>query len=59
MRIAHLYHSGVLIETNDIQIFIDVISDISTWVNHKKKLYFFVTHSHQDHYDPSDRKSVV
>ncbi len=56
MRVVHLYHSGVLIETESIQVFIDVISDISHWIDYKKTIYFFVTHGHHDHWDSSIAK---
>lgn len=53
MKVTHLYHSGILIETDKLQIFIDVISDIDHHLNRDKEIYFLVTHSHRDHYDPT------
>lgn len=51
MQVTHLYHSGIALETDTIQVFIDVISDIAHIVNSKKHIYFLVTHSHRDHFD--------
>lgn len=53
MKIIHLYHSGVLLETDSCQVFIDVISEIDHLINRHKQQYFFVTHAHQDHFDQS------
>ncbi len=52
MTITHLYHSGILIETLNKQIFIDVISDIGAFIKPEKEKYFLVTHGHSDHFDP-------
>lgn len=66
MKVIHLKHSGVMVETSDHQLFFDVISDISNIVNEEKKIYFFVSHSHGDHFseehiinDQSHRKFIV
>lgn len=50
MRIWHLFHSGILVETESLQLFFDVITDISDLINPQKKLYFFVSHRHADHF---------
>lgn len=51
MKIWHLFHSGVLVETDHEQLFFDVISDIDGFVDSRKKQYFFVSHMHSDHFD--------
>lgn len=50
MKIWHLFHSGILVETESIQLFFDVITDIGTFINPQKTAYFFVSHSHVDHF---------
>lgn len=50
MKITHLYHSGVVVETENAQLFFDVISDIESMIDVTKKVYFFVTHVHGDHF---------
>ncbi len=51
MIIQHLSHSGVLIETDDKQLFIDAIDHVASNIDYDKSVYFFVTHGHADHYD--------
>lgn len=50
MKIWHLFHSGILVETDSIQLFFDVITDIGAFINPQKTAYFFVSHSHADHF---------
>lgn len=52
MKVTHLYHSGILIESESHQLFFDAISDINQHIDFDKTIYFFVTHAHGDHYDP-------
>ncbi len=52
IRITHLYHSGILIETDNQQLFFDVISDMEAMIDLSKNVYFFVSHAHGDHYVP-------
>lgn len=52
IKISHLYHSGILIETEKQQLFFDVISDVEAMIDPSKSIFFFVTHAHGDHYDP-------
>lgn len=52
MRITHLYHSGILIETEKQQMFFDAISDVEKMIDPAKSVCFFVTHAHGDHYVP-------
>lgn len=51
MKIWHLFHSGVLVETEHTQLFFDVISDIANFVDSSKKQYFFISHMHSDHFN--------
>ncbi|MBF4692612.1 MBL fold metallo-hydrolase [Fusibacter ferrireducens] len=57
MKIWHLFHSGVLVETESVQLFFDVITDIDTLIHPQKKLYFFVSHGHSDHFSMKILKS--
>ena len=50
MKIWHLFHSGILVETESIQLFFDVITDITDFINPQKTTYFFVSHRHADHF---------
>jgi len=50
MKIWHLFHSGILVETESMQLFFDVITDISNLIDPQKKPYFFVSHRHADHF---------
>jgi len=52
VKIIHLYHSGILIETEENQLFFDVISDVKNIIDRSKNVFFFVTHAHADHYMP-------
>lgn len=52
MKIIHLYHSGILIETPETQVFIDAITGVNEHIDLQKKVFFLVSHGHQDHYDP-------
>jgi L-ascorbate metabolism protein UlaG (beta-lactamase superfamily) len=52
MNINHLYHSGILIETEKQQLFFDVISDVEDIIDTTKNVFFFVSHAHGDHYVP-------
>jgi len=52
IRVVHFYHSGVMVETKNSQIYFDVISDQKPFVDVSKKQYYFVSHAHNDHYDP-------
>ncbi len=66
LNIFHLYHSGVVIKTEDKLMIFDYYKDdpagqerkISNGVitekelNEKKEIYVFVSHSHGDHYQP-------
>jgi L-ascorbate metabolism protein UlaG (beta-lactamase superfamily) len=52
MKINHLYHSGILIETEKQQLFFDVISDVEAMIDASKSVFFFVSHAHGDHYAP-------
>lgn len=54
-----LHHSGVLVETEQHQIFIDVHFDsvmtkaaLVALINADKQTFFFVTHGHRDHFEP-------
>lgn len=38
MKITHLYHSGVVVETENAQLFFDVISDIESMIDVTKKV---------------------
>lgn len=50
MKITYLYNSGFKIETDDKIIIFDAMTDPK--IDHtNKKLYFFITHSHADHYN--------
>lgn len=50
MKVTHLFHSGILVETENRQIFFDAVSDISELINIGKEVFFFVSHSHPDHF---------
>jgi L-ascorbate metabolism protein UlaG (beta-lactamase superfamily) len=52
LKIVHLYHSGILVETKSHQLFFDAISDIHMLLDPTKEVVFFVSHGHQDHFDP-------
>lgn len=52
IRVVHFYHSGVMVETKNSQLYFDVISDQKAFVDMSKKQYYFVSHAHNDHYDP-------
>ncbi|MCD4713144.1 MAG: MBL fold metallo-hydrolase [Clostridiales bacterium] len=52
IRVVHLYHSGVMVETKNSQLYFDVISDQRSFVDVNKKQFYFVSHAHNDHYDP-------
>lgn len=52
IRVVHFYHSGVMVETSNSQIYFDVISDQKAFIDTNKKQYYFVSHAHNDHYDP-------
>lgn len=52
IKVVHFYHSGVMVETNDTQLYFDVISDHKAFVDLRKRQYYFVSHGHNDHYDP-------
>ncbi len=51
MIIQYLAHSGILIETETEQLFIDAIDYVAENYDGDKDVYFFVTHGHTDHYD--------
>lgn len=52
LEIKHIYHSGFRIEFEDKIILIDVYNNLNKLeLNQKKDIYFFVTHSHGDHYN--------
>lgn len=51
MKSYFLYHSGTLIETDQLQLFIDVIDGVEQLINYDKQIYFLVTHGHADHFD--------
>jgi L-ascorbate metabolism protein UlaG (beta-lactamase superfamily) len=50
MKVTHLFHSGILVETENRQIFFDAVSDISELIDIGKEVFFFVSHSHPDHF---------
>ncbi|MBS7525472.1 MBL fold metallo-hydrolase [Fusibacter paucivorans] len=50
MRVVHLRHSGVMVTHEEYQLFFDVISDISAYIDFSKKIFIFVSHSHSDHF---------
>jgi len=52
IRVVHFYHSGVMVETDNSQIYFDLISDQKPFVDMSKNQYYFVSHAHNDHYDP-------
>lgn len=52
IRVVHFYHSGVMVETKNSQLYFDVISDQRSFVDVNKKQFYFVSHAHNDHYDP-------
>ena len=49
MIIEHVYHSGMKIELDNCIILIDVYNNFEEYNN--KKIYYFVTHGHHDHYN--------
>lgn len=49
-KVTHLYHSGVIVETESAQLFFDVITDCRPFKNVTKTHYYFVTHAHEDHF---------
>ncbi len=51
MKAVYLHHSGILVETKGYQLFFDVISDVGDYVDKDKRIIFFITHSHYDHFD--------
>ncbi len=51
-NIILLKHSGVLFETDHFQVFVDVISDVSDYINSEKQIFWLVSHAHGDHFDP-------
>ena len=74
MRISYIYHSCYLLEFDKFSIVFDFYRDIrredgSYWIQdylleQKGDLYVFVTHSHQDHFNPDifswkERKSNI
>jgi len=56
MKVVHIYHSGILLESDEAQLFIDSVSDVDELVNFDKKVYFFATHGHGDHWDAANLK---
>lgn len=53
MKVFYLFHSGILVETLEHQLFFDVISDIDEFIDKSKDIYFFLSHSHNDHFSES------
>lgn len=51
MKSYFLYHSGILIETDQHQLFIDVIESVEQFIDYNKQIFFLVTHGHADHFD--------
>lgn len=50
-EVTHIYHSGFRIDSNNKVIFIDVYNHLDKIENiENKDVYFFVTHSHSDHF---------
>jgi hypothetical protein len=52
-KVYFLKHSGVMVETDEFQVFFDVISNISDIIKPEKKQVFLITHGHYDHFDLS------
>ena len=50
MKVTHLYHSGVFIETEHHLLLIDYYQGYLT-LTPNKPLYVFVSHNHYDHYN--------
>ena len=50
--ITYLYNSGFTIDCNDTFVVIDYVQG-DLVLPKDKKIYFIVTHSHQDHYNPA------
>ncbi|MGX8795036.1 MBL fold metallo-hydrolase [Fusibacter sp. JL298sf-3] len=53
MKIVHLNHSSVLVETRTHQLFFDVTTDVRELLDHSKTVCFFVSHHHGDHFSSS------
>lgn len=60
MKLTYIYHSGFVIENDDLAVIIDYYKDSDNMkgivhqkvLNNDKKLYILSTHSHQDHFNP-------
>lgn len=52
MKITYLKHSSIVMELEHHILIFDDISKGSYLPNKNKKLYVFVSHAHDDHYDP-------
>lgn len=57
MNIKHVFHSGFEFELNNKLFLIDVYTDLKDYKD--RDIYFFVTHSHGDHYNPEISKLRV
>lgn len=60
MKITYLYHSGYMVETETCVLLFDCINLNEVSIDDQKPLYIFVSHHHQDHFQPEilDLKGV-
>lgn len=56
MKMEYLYHSGVLLENHEVQVFIDSYKDISKVINRDKRIYILASHGHSDHWNNDNIK---
>lgn len=52
MQVTYLYHSGFLIELDNHLLLFDYYKGTIPTLDPNKPLYIFVSHFHQDHYNP-------
>ena len=59
MRITHLGHSAVLVETDDARVLIDPGNFSDTWHSLTDLDAVLITHIHPDHADPEHLPALV
>lgn len=51
MKITFIYHSCYIVEVNDCVLIFDYYKGVLPSIAKNKKVYFFVSHSHYDHFN--------
>ena len=59
MRLTHLGHSAVLVETDDARVLIDPGNFSDAWHGLTDLDAILITHSHPDHADPEHLPALV